>query len=272
MILSLATSLVISLVIAGSPTEWEPLLSDSAVSSGQAAAEQPHILEHIASELWLTSEERAAIDLLRGYIAGQVVFGEDEAQGSARQWWELFLIDNPRVAAGALAHLDTEFVVWDISVWPPDRKEYLPRYRQVLCECLFESFAALEAEIVRMQTEIQAFPRVSLAPPEGLPARTHPSSVKDPALRADYENRLAEEDRQEYARVVLHELQNLRGELLVSIAENPPVLFAGASDAEVSQLATMICERGWAASPLTAKINGHWPVLAERLAALCKED
>jgi hypothetical protein len=259
----LSSALNLCLFIATAP-EVNPVLGDDFAQTFEAIVTDAHSRELILSETWVSSLERASRESLRTHLELQVLSGaieEDNSPPSAL-WWEELLLTNPRVGLEAVAHLDYDYLVWDVSRFPPARRDVLPKYRVALMRCLFEAFTAVERRIRDLQHEIDKFVSPDLTPPESLPSRASPESVRDPELRAEYEGRLAKSREQQHAKYILSQHEKIRAEALSVISGRVPVLYADAEQEEIAQLFAIILELGAEESQIVKEIAAKWPAFA----------
>lgn len=245
--------------------EWEPLVSESVLEYREVLSTEPGLASMTEGGIWFEASIDAAVPLLRACIDTRIVLGSASRDGKSARWWEGMLRDNPAAAAGSVAELSKYYIVWDVAQWPDAYAAILPEYRVVLPEVLFEAYRALGRRLVELRAEVAAFKPVNLIPPEGLPFRADPSSVKDPQLRAEYQDRLDEIDRQRDVREELRWTENIRGEYEHILADDMRFLFKDATKDEIEQFAATAVKRQWTGTALFKAILEDWPELAHAI-------
>lgn len=260
-------NLMTTALVAFSPpvTEWEPAITDQYLDQRSLAESEPSLLPLVAGQSWNGALTEAAIPLVHSYLNLQVVSDDPALYADAEQWWSRMLTEHPAEAALALARLDTKYIVWNVRSWPGTQARHADTYRYVIMKMIFQAHHALSNEIAVQRELIESQVPPDLTPPEGMPFRAAPSSIRDPELRAEYQARLDESARQRNERFALKDLENANGELLHVLPSNVEILYADAEQAEIDELVDLIDEYGWRQSQLTGALSKSWPAFRQRL-------
>jgi len=263
------------IAIVTQPVELQPLLygnEPSVLDMQHAIIENPTRASGFQDRMWQQASVEASFPLLRAYLNTSVLFGSLPEGSESVRWWKRTLERDPIVAVKVFADADTRYIIWSVDQWPDELEIFLPAYRILLVKTLFEAYLAAVNKADEVQAEIEQFIPINQFPPEGLPPHSDPSWVKDPALRAEYEERLAEMRRRELVKADLHRLNNPIGYLKQFSGERLRYLYDGARPEEIQGLAQMLVKHHWAGSDLYLAIIKDWPQLANAVADLQSDE
>lgn len=265
MISRIALSITTFALLTGEPVEWQPLISERAIEAIGVIDDEPGFPAMAESEMWFEASVEGFAPLLRAHVDARLVFAGTVQETKSERWWNQTLEDNPVAGAAALSQLSTHYLVWHVEQWPASYNELLPQYRSVLTALFFQAYQASSDEAGELLAAVAAFSPVSLTPPEGLPFRSDPSSVKDPELRAEYQKRVDELGRQRAIREELRRAQNVLGEYENILAGEVKILFRDADEADIRQFVEAAVEQQWDKTNLFTAIVADWPELANLL-------